>query len=129
GPDALLGWQARAGPGYRRPMSAPEALTGLSQIADRYDVVLCDVWGVVHNGRVPFARSVDALERYIARGGRVVLVSNSPRPRDGFIAQLDDIGVSRGAWSAVATSGDATRAELKKRAPGPAWRVGPDRDA
>lgn len=109
-------------------MPALETLTSLSHIADRYDVVLCDVWGVVHNGQVPYARSVEALERYAAQGGRVVLISNSPRPRDGFITQLDDIGVSRKAWNAVATSGDATLAELIKRAPGPAWAVGPDRD-
>lgn len=109
-------------------MSAPETLTGLSQIADRYDLVLCDVWGVVHNGKVPYPRSIEALERFGARGGKVVLISNSPRPRDGFIAQLDDIGVSRRAWTEVATSGDATLAELRKRAPGPAWAVGPERD-
>ena len=110
-------------------MSAPQTLTGLSQIADRYDVLLCDVWGVVHNGKVPFERSVAALERFAAQGGTVVLISNSPRPSESFIPQLDDIGVSRAAWQAVITSGDATRAELTKRAPGPAWRVGPERDA
>lgn len=110
-------------------MSAPQTLTGLSQIADRYDVLLCDVWGVVHNGKVPFERSVATLERFAAQGGTVVLISNSPRPSESFIPQLDDIGVSRAAWQAVITSGDATRAELTKRAPGPAWRVGPERDA
>ena len=110
-------------------MSAPQILTGLSEIADRYDVLLCDVWGVVHNGKAPFAGSVEALRRYTAQGGVVVLISNSPRPSEGFIPQLDDIGVDRAAWQAVVTSGDATRAELARRAPGPAWRVGPERDA
>lgn len=109
-------------------MSAPAPITGLDEIAERYDVLLCDVWGVVHNGRVPFPRTIEALERFADRGGIVVLISNSPRPREGFIVQLDQIGVSRAAWRAVVTSGDATRAELRKRAPGPAWRVGPARD-
>lgn len=110
-------------------MSAPQTLTGLAEIADRYDVVLCDVWGVVHDGKAPFARSVEALKRYAAQGGAVVLISNSPRPSETFVPQLDEIGVDRAAWQAVVTSGDATRAELAKRAPGPAWRVGPERDA
>ena len=110
-------------------MSELQTLTGLSEIADRYDVVLCDVWGVVHDGKVPFAASVDALRRFSEQGGAVVLISNSPRPRESFVNQLDDIGVDRKAWAAVVTSGDATRAELAKRAPGPAWRVGPERDA
>ncbi len=110
-------------------MSELQTLTGLSEIADRYDVVLCDVWGVVHDGKVPFAASVEALRRFSEQGGAVVLISNSPRPRESFVVQLDDIGVDRKAWAAVVTSGDATRAELVKRAPGPAWRVGPERDA
>lgn len=110
-------------------MSAPQTLTGLSDLADRYDVILCDVWGVVHDGKVPFVGSVEALTHFAAGGGTVVLISNSPRPHDSFVVQLDEIGVNRAAWSAVVTSGDATRAELKKRAPGPAWRIGPERDA
>ncbi len=110
-------------------MSVPQPLTGLSEIADRYDVILCDVWGVVHDGKRPFTRSVAALNRFAEAGGTVVLISNSPRPRGSFIVQLDEIGVDRAAWSAVVTSGDATRAELTKRGPGPAWRIGPERDS
>lgn len=110
-------------------MTAPQTLSGLNEIADAYDVLLCDVWGVVHNGREPFVRSVEALTRFARQGGTVVLISNSPRPSETFVPQLDEIGVDRAAWQAVVTSGDATRAELAKRAPGPAWRVGPERDA
>ena len=42
-------------------MSTPEIISGLSAVADRYDVVLCDVWGVIHNGRESFAAACDAL--------------------------------------------------------------------
>ena len=35
-------------------MSLPEPIQGLDEIADRYDVVLSDVWGVIHNGRERF---------------------------------------------------------------------------
>jgi HAD superfamily hydrolase (TIGR01459 family) len=110
-------------------MNKPQILAGLSKVAERYDALLCDIWGVVHNGREPFRLGCEALARYRAERGPVVLISNSPRPGADVIAQLDALGVSREAWSAVVTSGDATRFELKARAPGPAWALGPARDA
>lgn len=109
-------------------MSLPHALPHLSAVADAYDVLLCDVWGVIHNGREAWPGPCEALTRFNARGGTVVLISNSPRPADGVVAQMDALGVPREAWKAVVTSGDATRAELSRRAPGPAWIIGPDRD-
>ena len=107
----------------------PRLLSGLSDVAKRYDALLCDVWGVVHNGRTPFADGCAALIRFAAERGPVVLVSNSPRPCADVAKQLDALGVPRGAWSAIVTSGDATRDELAARAPGPAWAIGPMRDA
>ena len=57
-----------------------QALAGLSGIAPRYDVVLSDIWGVVHNGIAAHATAVEALVNYRRNGGRVVLISNAPRP-------------------------------------------------
>jgi HAD superfamily hydrolase (TIGR01459 family) len=110
-------------------MTKFQTLTGLHQVAERYDALLCDIWGVVHNGRAPFQLGCAALARYKAERGPVVLISNSPRPGKDVVAQLDMLGVPREAWSAVVTSGDATRFELRARAPGPAWALGPARDA
>jgi HAD superfamily hydrolase (TIGR01459 family) len=59
----------------------------------------------------------------------VVLISNSPRPSDAVVSQLDELGVPRDAWQAFVTSGDATRMLLAQHAPGPAWAIGPERDA
>ena len=42
-------------------------LSGLGEIADRYDVILSDVWGVVHNGKAAFPKACDALSRFRAR--------------------------------------------------------------
>lgn len=109
-------------------MTQPHPLAGLGQIAADYDVLLCDVWGVIHNGRESWPQAVDALVRFVEGGGRVVLISNAPRPSSDVVAQLDGLGVPRAAWGAFVTSGDATRAELARRAPGPAWIIGPDRD-
>lgn len=109
-------------------MSAPQPVAGLSAIAARYDALLCDVWGVIHNGRESFAAACEALARFRATRGPVILISNAPRPHGPVIEQLDSLGVPRDAWSLLVTSGDATRALLAERAPGPAWRLGPDRD-
>ena len=109
-------------------MTAPHPIAGLSAIADQYDVLLCDVWGVIHNGRESFAEACDALTRFNEQGGHVVLISNAPRPSAAVHSQLDGLGVPRSAWKAFVSSGDATRAELARRAPGPALAIGPDRD-
>ena len=106
----------------------PRLISGLSEVARDYDVLLCDVWGVIHNGRESFPDACAALERFGAEQGPVVLISNSPRPAHDVALQLDSLNVPRGAWSAFVTSGDATRVLLKERAPGPAWRIGPERD-
>jgi HAD superfamily hydrolase (TIGR01459 family) len=103
-------------------------IDGLADLAGDYEVLLCDIWGVVHNGRESFPAACAGLARWRAEIGPVVLISNSPRPWPGVAAQLDDLGAPRTAWSAIVTSGDVTRTLLAARAPGPAWRIGPKRD-
>ncbi len=110
-------------------MTAPKLAAGLSQLSSDYDVLLCDVWGVIHNGRESFPAACKALARFRAQCGPVVLISNAPRPCGPVIEQLDGLGVPREAWSHVVTSGDATRPLLAARAPGPAWLIGPERVA
>jgi len=110
-------------------MTAPQLAAGLSGIAAGYDALLCDVWGVIHNGRESFPAACEALARFKAEHGPVVLISNAARPHAPVIEQLDALGVPREAWSHIVTSGDATRLLLAQRAPGPAWLVGVERDA
>jgi len=103
-------------------------VSGLGELAGRYDVLLCDVWGVIHNGREAFPLACEALIRWRAEVGPVILISNAPRPQDSVAIQLDGLGVPRAAWTAVVTSGDVSRGLLAERAPGPAWRIGPAKD-
>lgn len=109
-------------------MSLPHPLPNLSAVAADYDILLCDVWGVIHNGRESWPGPCEALARFNRGHGHVVLISNSPRPASDVVAQLDRLEVPRESWRAFVTSGDATRMELARRAPGPAWVIGPDRD-
>jgi ribonucleotide monophosphatase NagD (HAD superfamily) len=103
-------------------------IDGLGGLADGYDVLLCDIWGVLHDGREAFPAACDALARWRARVGPVVLISNSPRPAPQVALQLVELGAPPAAWTSIVTSGDATRVLLAERAPGPAWRIGPERD-
>ena len=103
-------------------------IDGLACVASDYDVLLCDVWGVIHNGRESFPGACAALARWRAERGPVLLISNSPRPGPEVAAQLDTLAVPRDSWTLIVTSGDATRGLLRQRAPGPAWRIGPPRD-
>jgi len=104
------------------------AIQGLSAIADRYDAVLCDVWGVIHNGVESFAPACEALIRFGETRGPIVLISNAPRPASAVHSQLRQLHVPDAAWQGFVTSGDATRALLAAYAPGPVFRIGPERD-
>ena len=110
-------------------MTHPALLSGLSEVSTQYDALLCDIWGVIHNGRQHFPPAYEALKRFKAERGPVVLISNSPRPRESLIAQLASLGIMEDGFSDVISSGDATREYLRQFAPqGPAWRIGPSRD-
>ena len=84
----------------------------LSEIGAQYDALFCDLWGCVHDGLKPFPAAVAALQAYRAQGGKVVLVTNSPRSRAGVAVQLGQIGVPRDAWDTIATSGDSARSAM-----------------
>jgi HAD superfamily hydrolase (TIGR01459 family) len=103
-------------------------VAGLSELAGRYVALLCDVWGVIHNGREAFPGPCAALARWRAKIGPVILISNSPRPSWVVLDQLDGLGAPRDAYSKLVTSGDVTRTLLAKRAPGPVYAIGPERD-
>ena len=100
----------------------------MRSLSERYPVWFCDVWGVVHNGHVPFAASVSTLARHRANGGTVILVTNSPRSRQGVEIQLREIGVAPESHDLVVTSGDVTRDLIVKKGGGQLFHLGPARD-
>jgi HAD superfamily hydrolase (TIGR01459 family) len=112
--------------------ATPPRLTGLSQIADDYDALICDVWGVLHNGRESFAAAAQALIRFRQTRGPVVLLTNAPRRAPEVAAQLERLKVPAGAYDSIMSSGEATRAELERRAGGreplALYHLGPERD-
>ncbi|NUS71749.1 MAG: TIGR01459 family HAD-type hydrolase [Ensifer adhaerens] len=85
-------------------------INSFREIAKRYDVVLCDVWGVLHNGVQAFASACEALAEARAAGLTVVLITNSPRPSPMVKVQIRSLGVPDEAYDRIVTSGDVTRA-------------------
>jgi len=109
-------------------MPTPRLLNSLNDVAANYDAILCDVWGVVHDGTKIFKPATDALARFKATRGPVILVSNAPVPGHRVRTPISRLGGTDDFYDGIVTSGDVTRAELKARAPGPAYRIGPAHD-
>ena len=86
-----------------------EIIHSLADLTGRYDAVFCDLWGCLHNGKAAFPAAVAALQNFRTTGGKVVLLTNAPRPKSSVIKQLDGLGVPRDAYDLVVTSGDAAQ--------------------
>ena len=95
-----------------------QIIRSLSDLAGQYDALFCDLWGCLHNGITPFPAAVAALQSFRAGGGRVILVTNAPRPKSSVVKQLDAMGLPRDTWDDVATSGDASQLAMLSGAVG-----------
>jgi HAD superfamily hydrolase (TIGR01459 family) len=98
---------------------------GLADLASGYKLILSDVWGVVHDGLMAFERATEALGRFRAGGGKVVLMTNSPNPSRFVEAQLVRLGVTRKAYDAIVSSGDVTVSLLVSHAGAGLFHLGP----
>ncbi|MEJ8473552.1 TIGR01459 family HAD-type hydrolase [Roseibium algae] len=109
--------------------SAPLLVSGLSAIAPSYEGILCDVWGVLHNGVSAFEPAHQALSTFRKEaGGAVVLITNAPRPNAPIRDQLANLGVPLDAYDDIVTSGDVTRDLLSANAGATLLHIGPERD-
>ena len=97
-------------------------------LARDYDVLLCDVWGVVHNGLAAFPAACEALMRFRAGGGTAILITNAPRSGEAVARILDRLKVPRDAYDAITSSGEVTRSIVKARLPESVFHLGPERD-
>ncbi|TCT37886.1 TIGR01459 family HAD-type hydrolase [Martelella mediterranea] len=104
-----------------------ESIQALSTVTKHYDVVLCDVWGVLHNGVSAYDGPKEALKQAREDGKKVILLTNSPRLSTGVAGQLLTLGISDESYDAIVTSGDVTRT-LVAEGPRKLFFLGPDRD-
>ena len=103
-----------------------EQLRGL---VDGVEVILSDIWGVVHNGLESFPEACAALHTYRRRGGTVILITNAPRPADSVQRQLRKLGVADETYDAIVSSGDLTRNFVADHPGKKMFWIGPDRDS
>src|ERR1700730_15676006 len=98
----------------------------LRDLIDGVEIVLSDIWGVVHNGLEAFPEACEALHNFRSRGGTVILITNAPRPADSVQRQLRKLGVADETYDAIVSSGDLTRHYVADH-PGPTvfW-LGPE---
>ncbi|MBV8921745.1 TIGR01459 family HAD-type hydrolase [Bradyrhizobium sp.] len=92
------------------------------------EVVLSDIWGVVHNGIEAFPDACEALHRFRRQGGAVILITNAPRPADSVQRQLRKLGVADEAYDAIVSSGDLTRLYVADHPGRKVFWLGPERD-
>src|SRR3954453_17407530 len=100
----------------------------LRELVAGVDVVLSDIWGVVHNGLESFPEACEALHTYRSRGGTVILITNAPRPADSVQRQLRKLGVADETYDAIVSSGDLTRLYGTEHPGRKMFWLGPERD-
>ena len=101
----------------------------LSELVDDVEVILSDIWGVVHNGLEAFPEACEALHTYRQRGGTVILITNAPRPADSVQRQLRKLGVADDIYDAIVSSGDLTRHFVADHPGKKMFWLGPERDS
>ena len=111
-----------------RGMAEPRLINGLCEIASDHDALICDIWGVVHDGHAPFRDAAEALRRFRRERGTVVLLSNAPRMPGSVEEQFRRIGVAIDCYDAIVTSGGATRVDLEQRGSVSLYYIGPPGD-
>ncbi|MGA8615342.1 MAG: TIGR01459 family HAD-type hydrolase [Xanthobacteraceae bacterium] len=110
------------------PQSSVALIERFAPLAPDYDILFCDVWGVIHNGVAAFADACEALARFRSGGGTAILLTNAPRPAAAVARILDRLGVPRAAYDAIVSSGDVTRGVVEQRLNESVFHIGPPRD-
>jgi HAD superfamily hydrolase (TIGR01459 family) len=110
-------------------MTALRFVERLRDVVDGVDVLLSDIWGVVHNGLEAFPEACDALHAFRKRGGTVILITNAPRPADSVQRQLRKLAVADETYDAIVSSGDLTRHYVADHPGSKMFWLGPERDS
>lgn len=83
------------------------------RLDDKYRIIFCDVWGVIHDGVAVFPGVTERLRQWRSEGRTVILLTNAPRSVESVAAQLDRLGLPADCHDGIATSGEAGIAALQ----------------
>ena len=100
----------------------------LSEITDTYSLILCDIWGVVHNGNNIYPEAVNTLLAYLEAGGNICLITNAPRRSEAIKDYLLNMGVAPDICNTIVSSGDCSYAWLSSIVDRPLFHIGPEKD-
>lgn len=89
----------------------------LDELDPRYRLILCDIWGCVHDGVELYPGAAERLRQWRGEERTVILITNAPRTADAVEQQLGQIGLPSDCWDGIATSGEAGIAALEPRGP------------
>lgn len=92
-----------------------QLIPGLRELTPRYDGLILDLWGVIHDGVTPIPGAIDCLQSLIDSGKRIVLLSNAPRRADDVVRRITAVGVPTGLYHHVMSSGEEAWQCLKRR--------------
>jgi HAD superfamily hydrolase (TIGR01450 family) len=79
----------------------------LDQLDPKYCAILCDIWGVVHDGTHILPGVEERLLRWKSEDRNIILITNAPRPADTVQRNLDRLGLPRAAYDAITSSGES----------------------
>ncbi|HEX8839617.1 MAG TPA: TIGR01459 family HAD-type hydrolase [Sphingomicrobium sp.] len=82
-------------------------MSDLDRLDARYRLILCDIWGVVHDGVTLYPGAAERLRQWRGEQRCVALITNAPRTAEAVEQQLDRIGLPHDAYDFVVTSGEA----------------------
>jgi HAD superfamily hydrolase (TIGR01459 family) len=110
-------------------MTALRFAERLRDVVGGAEVLLSDIWGVVHNGLAAFPDACQALHSFRQQGGTVILITNAPRPADSVQRQLRKLKVADEIYDAIVSSGDLTRHFVADHPGQKMFWIGPERDS
>ncbi|PDT69848.1 TIGR01459 family HAD-type hydrolase [Bradyrhizobium sp. C9] len=95
------------------------AIAGLHAIVDRFDHVLLDQWGTLHEGLAVFPAALDCVARLREAGKRILILSNSGKRASSNQRRLAALGLPPEAYDGVLSSGEVTWRGLHAREQAP----------
>ncbi|WP_417464385.1 TIGR01459 family HAD-type hydrolase [Kordiimonas sp.] len=102
---------------------------GLSDFKGDLSLVICDLWGVMHDGITLNEGAVHAIAEARAHGIKTVFLSNAPRPRTHVRDMLEKMGLPTTLNDYIVTSGGLARDEVRERYSGARlYHMGPESD-
>lgn len=82
-------------------------ISGLAEIIDQHDAFIVDQWGVLHEGVQAYPGAKEVMERILASGKEVVVLSNSGKKAEANARRLAEMGFSPERYAGIVTSGEA----------------------